>query len=406
MSSADSAKKLSLRLDGVSESATLKLNALVQSMRAKGEDVVNLTAGEPDFPVPDVAKAAVRDALDRNLSKYTPAAGVPELRELVAKKMNSQHPAFSSAPWVGADVVVTNGGKQSLFNLMLALLNPGDEVLIPAPYWLSYPEMAKLAGGVPKFIESDFARSYKITPDSLAAALTEKSRLLVLNSPSNPTGSVYSFEEYRALGEVLRTHPHGQGVWVVSDEIYDRILFNGHEFVSFLRACPELRERTVTVNGLSKSGAMTGWRLGWSVAPKLMTQALILLQGQSTSGISSLTQAAGCAVLKLPDSFYTEWTSIYRRRRDLALEILGTARKLKIVRPEGAFYVFVGIEAVQRPGESAEALAEALLVEGKVAVVPGTPFGAPGSLRLSFALDDRDLEKGCRRIADWVNARG
>lgn len=398
---------LSRRLDGVSESATLKLNALVQAMKAKGVDVVNLTAGEPDFPVPPAAKDAVRAALDADKSKYTPSPGIPELREAVAQKTNAQQPSVSEKqPWKAADVIITNGGKQALFNSFMALLDAGDEVLIPSPFWLSYPEMVKLAGGTPKFIHAPFSQGFKITPAQLKAALSGgRTKMLVLNSPSNPTGAMYSRAEFAALGEVLLTTPGSEGVWVISDEIYDRIVFNDRgdlPFVSFLDACPKLRDRTITVNGMSKSAAMTGWRIGWSVAPQLVTQGMNTLQGQSTSGINALAQWASVAALKLPESDFRSQVESFHRRRDLCLEILRKAAKLEIFIPAGAFYAFVGVGKYFRSGEDSMGFAERLLEGAKVAVVPGTPFGEPASIRLSFATDERSLREGCERIVKFV----
>ncbi len=399
-------KKLQIarRLDGVSESATLKLNAAVQAMKAKGEDVVNLTAGEPDFNVPDASKEAVVEALKANRSRYTPAAGIPELRTLIAEKTNRQQPSVAKDnPWKASDVIVTNGGKQALFNAFLALLDPGDEVLIPSPYWLSYPEMAKIAGGIPKFIHASFESGFKITPDQLKNALgTGSVKILVLNSPSNPTGAMYSREEYAALGEVLLNTPGAEGVWVMSDEIYDRITFGRVPFCSFLEAVPALRDRTITVNGMSKSAAMTGWRIGWSVAPQLVTQAMSTLQGQSTSGINALAQWASVAALKLPESTFASQIEIYRKRRDLILEILRKSSKIKVFVPDGAFYAFVGVGSCFRSGEESIAFAERLLEAAKVAVVPGTPFGEPEFIRLSFATDEKSLREGCQRILNFV----
>ncbi|MBC7385017.1 MAG: pyridoxal phosphate-dependent aminotransferase [Cryobacterium sp.] len=389
------------RLDGVSESATLKLNALVQAMRARGEDVINLTAGEPDFAPPEAAKAAIRKALDENRNKYTPVGGLPELRERVAKKTNAQQPEVVSrfGEWKGSDVVVSNGGKQAIYNVMMSLLNPGDEVIIPAPYWLSYPEMVKLAEGVPVFIQSREDRKFKIGVDELRAAVTPKTKILILNSPSNPTGSTYTKGEFEAIGAYLvKEAPH---VWVISDEIYDRILFQDGKFHSFLDAAPELRNRAVTVNGLSKSAAMTGWRIGWTVAPPELTSAILTLQGQSTSGINSLAQYAGVAALDLPEDSFTEMVSAFKRRRRIALEILAKAAKLKVFPPEGAFYVFLGIEAFLKEGEDAMQLSETLIREAKVAVVPGGPFGAPLWVRMSIAMDDETLKKGCERLVSF-----
>jgi aspartate aminotransferase len=396
-----SSSVIAKRLDGVSESATLKLNALVQAMRARGEDIVNLTAGEPDFAPPEEAKAAVRRALDENRNKYTPVAGLPEIRERIAKKTNTQQPNVVSAhgEWKPSEVVVTNGGKQAIYNVMMALLNPGDEVLIPAPYWLSYPEMVKLAQGTPVIVPTTDENRFKVTVDALRRALTPKTKVLILNSPSNPTGTTYSRAEFEAIGKWVSEE--APGVWVLSDEIYDRILYGSEPFVSFLDAAPGLRNRSITVNGLSKSAAMTGWRIGWSVAPQELTQALLTLQGQSTSGINSLAQYAGIAALDLAEEKFAEMVTAFRRRRRMALEILAKAEKLKVVPPEGAFYVFLGIEAFLKAGEDSMQLSETLIREAKVAVVPGTPFGAPNWVRMSVATDDDTLRKGCERLVQF-----
>lgn len=407
---------ISKRLDGVSESATLKLNSMVQAMRASGVDVVNLTAGEPDFNVPEEAKQAVIEALNSNKSKYTPVGGIPELRKLVAEKTNRQQPSLAKLrAWTPEDVIVTNGGKQALINAFFALLDSGDEVIIPSPFWLSYPEMVKLAGGTPRLVRSSFESGFKMTPAQLREAILEgrgRVKMVVLNSPSNPTGVMYSRAELAALGQVLVDLPEASRVWVISDEIYDRITFGQIEFCSFGDACPALRERMITVNGMSKSAAMTGWRIGWTVAPKVVTQAMLTLQGQSTSGINALAQWASVAALKMPESAFSSQVESFRKRRDLTLEILGKAGKLKIVAPQGAFYVFVGVGNYLKPDSSKDsngakedslAFAERLLEGAKVAVVPGTPFGESEFFRISFALDEKSLRTGCQRIVDFLS---
>jgi aspartate aminotransferase len=389
------------RLDGITESATLKLNAAVQALKAKGVDVVNFTAGEPDFMVPEPAKEAILEAVKTNKSKYTAAAGIPELRQAVAEKTNRQQTGLD---WKPENVVVTNGGKQALFNTFMALLDPSDEVLIPSPYWLSYPEMVKIMGAVPKFIEAPLSQGFKISPEQLERALASgpkaqnSVKMLILNSPSNPTGAMYSKAEYAALGAVLKRH---ERVWVVSDEIYDRITFTQEPFCSFLNACPELRERTVTVNGMSKSAAMTGWRIGWSVAPKVVTQALVTLQGQSTSNVNALAQWASVSALKLPESYFENNRIQYLRRRDLCLDILRKNGKIDLFTPGGAFYLFVGVKRALKSGEDSIGLAERILEQAQVAVVPGTPFGAAEFIRLSFASDERSLQEGCERLVKF-----
>jgi aspartate aminotransferase len=392
---------LARRLDGVSESATLKLNAMVQQMKAQGIDVVNFTTGEPDFPPLEAAKEGAIEAVRANKSKYTPAPGLPELRELVAARTNRQQPKIAK-PWTMKEVVVSNGGKQAIFNTFLALIDPGDEVLIPSPYWLSYPEMVKLAGGIPKYITASYERDYKITPEQLKAAIGPKVKAIVFNSPSNPSGAMYSKKEFRALADVLGALPENDRLWVVSDEIYDTITFGSEPFCSFLDAAPELQSRVITVNGLSKSGAMTGWRIGWSVAPPMITDALITLQGQSTSGICSLTQAAGIAALKRPEAELAQLAKPFHHRRALALEILKKPAKIKVFAPQGAFYFFLGIGAYLKSGEDSFGFATRLLENARVAVVPGTPFGEPECVRISFATDDKSLEEGCRRIVGFL----
>lgn len=404
---------LAKRLNGVSESATLKLNAMVQSMKAQGVDVVNLTAGEPDFNVPDESKVAIRKALDENKSKYTPVLGIPELRAAILEKTHAQQPEIAKQnPWKADEVLVTNGGKQALYNAFMALLNPGEEVLIPSPFWLSYPEMVKLAEGKPVTVDTKFEEGFKLKPETLKRAIADSAsrtggagpKVLVLNGPGNPTGVGYSADELRALGKVIveaRDAGKAKNLWVISDEIYDRIAFDGKPFVSFGAACPELRDQLITVNGMSKSAAMTGWRIGWSVARKELTSAMMTIQGQCTSGINSLAQWASLAALKLPESAFKHQVESFQKRRDLTLEILGKAGKIKVVRPTGAFYVFVGIGAYLRASEDSMGFAERLLQDAKVAVVPGTPFGAPDFCRLSYATDEASLAKGCERLVEF-----
>ena len=392
---------LSNRVKNLQESATLKINAQVNKLKQEGKAIFNLTAGEPDFPAPEAAKNAVIEALKQNLSRYTPTPGIPELRELVAAATNRAQPTLAQmTPWKASHVIVTNGGKQALFDVVLALVERDDEVLICAPYWLSYPEMVKAAEAKSVILETRLEKNYKIDPAQLEKAITPKTKLLFINSPSNPTGTLYTRSELQALGAVLEKHPR---VWVVSDEIYDRIDFNPGTWCSFLEANPQLRNRAVTVNGLSKSGAMTGWRIGWSVTPESLTPALIALQGHSTSGICSLSQAAAVATLKLPSSFFEPQLKEYLHRRNLALEVLRKSAKIKVYEPAGAFYLFLNMEAVLAENQNADGFAEKLLQEIQVAVVSGVDFGAPQSIRLSFATDEKTLLTACTRIVDYCN---
>lgn len=394
--------KFADRLDGVTESATLRLNAMATQLKSQGIDVVNLTAGEPDANVLDPIKAAVEKALRENRSKYTPVPGIPDLRAAIAQKTNLQQPKIAS-PWTGKNVVVTNGGKQAIYNVIQAMVNPGDSVQFITPYWLSYPEMVKLAGGKPEALEPTDRKTFKLSPKELEEALHAKVKLFILNSPSNPAGVTYSLEEYQKLGEIFqKALDNGHDFYILSDEIYDRIVFTEAPFVSWLRACPGLQSRTITVNGLSKSSAMTGWRVGWSVASEEMIQVLSTLQGQQTSGISSLTQYAAVEALRLPDTDYQPMVQKFKDRQKLTLSILNKFKKMKWVSPEGAFYFFLDMSSYLKRGETAAPLAERLLSEAHVAVVPGEPFGAPNWIRISFALDERELVKGLEKMHQFL----
>jgi aspartate aminotransferase len=279
------------------------------------------------------------------------------------------------------------------------LIDRGDEALVIAPYWLSYPEMVKAAEGKSKILQTQQANQYKINPDDLEKAISPATKLLFLNSPSNPTGTLYSKTELQAIGKVLENHPK---VWIISDEIYDRIDFTG-EWCSFLKANPKLRDRTVTVNGLSKSGAMTGWRIGWSLTPEVLTKALIALQGHSTSGICSLSQAAAVAALKLPKSDFEPQRKEYLHRRNLALELLKKSAKMRVYEPAGAFYLFLDLQAFMKGEENADGFAEKLLQQIQVAVVSGVDFGAPTCVRISFATDENTIRTACERLVEFCN---
>ena len=385
----------SKRVSELQESATLKINAIANQLKQEGKTILNLAAGEPDFPADDEAKDAVIEALEKNMSKYTPTPGLPELRELIAAKTNLQQPSLNS--WKSSNVMVTNGGKQALFNVILTLIEKGDEVVIPAPFWLSYPEMVKVAEGVSKFIPSTLESRFKISAPDLERAISPKTKMLIINSPSNPTGAIYSRAELVAIGDVLARHPQ---VWVVSDEIYDRLDYSQEGWTSFLEANPQLRDRTIIVNGMSKSGAMTGWRVGWSVSPDSVTPKLNALQGHSTSGICSLSQAAAIATLKLPLNRFELHRKEYLNRRNLALEVLRKSAKIKVDEPQGAFYFFVDLSEVLVRNDADE-FVQRLLKDEQVAVVSGVDFGAPKCVRLSFATDLQTLLSGCQRLVDY-----
>lgn len=387
------------RMKGVSESATLKLNALANQLRAQGVDIVNLTAGEPDFAPSEEAKSAIVESVKLNRSKYTPTAGIPELRELIAKKTNIQQPSVASQKaWTSKEVVVSNGGKQAIFDTLMVTLNPGDEVIIPAPYWLSYPEMVKLCGGTPMILETREEDGFRMRPEALTSAITAKTKAILINSPSNPTGVGYSREQLAALGAALADHPSKAQPIVISDEIYDVITYSGYKFCSFLEACPQLRDRVVTVNGLSKSGAMTGWRVGWTLAQPAITELLQTLQGQSTSGINSLAQYAAVAALQVGPEWFEAHRKSLEARRNTALELLRSNSKIRVIAPDGAFYLFVNVSSALKAGEDSMKFAEHALEQAKVVVVPGTPFGAPEWVRISFALDEKQLRLGIERL--------
>ncbi len=405
------------RLDAVVESATLRLNGMVQRMKAQGLEVANFTTGEPDFPVRAEIKKAVMEAIEADRSKYTPVAGIPGLRSAVAREQSLVHSSLPS--WKAAEVVVSNGAKQAIFNALFALVNPGEQVLIPAPYWLSYPEMAKLADGDPLILATDVKDGYKLKPELLRETLEslrkrgKVARVLLLNSPSNPTGAVYTREQMQALGKVIQEHQSvtDEKLWIISDEIYEKLIYPGHEFVSFLSACPELRSQTVTVNGLSKSAAMTGWRVGWSLAEESLSKKMEVIQGQVCSGINSLVQWGALAALDLQedarkaggDAELKRQMSEYTRRRNRVFEILSRSKVLGLWNPEGAFYFLVDVSRAFLPGETAEAYCERVLEKAQVALVPGTAFGAPTTVRMSFATDMETLEQGCLR---WVSMEG
>ena len=407
--------QLSMRLGSVKESATLRLNGMVQKMKAQGIDVANFTTGEPDFPVREEVKQAVISAVHANRSKYTPVAGIPELRQAVADEMSFRQSQLDR--WNSSHVVVSNGAKQAIFNALFCLVNPGETVLVPAPYWLSYPEMVRMVGGEPETLQMTVSEGYRLQAEVLASALQKARqesrvvRALFLNSPSNPTGAILSREDLTAIGQVIREHQAQvkETLWVISDEIYDQLVFPGSESVSFLNACPDLVNQTVTINGLSKSDSMTGWRVGWSVTRTDLSKKMEIVQGQMTSGIASLVQWGALAALDLKknlraksqvDSHFEAQLDEYRKRRDRAYAVLSQSQVLDLFMPQGAFYLFVGVNRAFSSGEDSVQYCERVLEKARVALVPGEAFGAPQCVRLSFATDLKTLEEGCQR---WVS---
>lgn len=388
---------LSHRVTQIKPSATMAVNAKATELRAAGHDIINLSVGEPDFETPDFIKAAAIEAINANFTKYTAADGIPELKEAIISKLaNDNQLSYESN-----QIIVGNGVKQCLFNLTQALLSEGDEAIIPAPYWVSYPAMVELAGAKPVFVSAPMSQNFKITAEQLEAAITPKTRLLFLNSPSNPTGKAYTADELQALGEVLLRHPD---VTITVDDIYEYILW-GHAFASLLNVSPTLSDRVVVMNGVSKAHAMTGWRIGYAAGPIELINAMKKIQSQSTSNPCSISQKAAVAALRADRSFFTPMLAAYKERHDLVFSALDQMGLVSVLPSDGTFYSFPDVSDVIKKHELKDdvALCEFLLEKANVAVVPGTAFGAPGFLRISFATSNEILEKALERLAPLFN---
>jgi len=367
-------------------------------LRAQGRDIISLGTGEPDFDTPDHIKKAAVEAIDAGKTKYPPVDGTAELKNAIVRKFREENQLDYSA----AQIIVANGAKQCLFNLLVSLLNPDDEVILPAPYWVSYPDMIKLADGQPVILNATAATDFKITAKQLQSSLTNQTRLLIINSPSNPTGKVYTAEEYRALADVLIEHPK---VMIVCDDIYEHIYWGEKPFCTLLNVCPELTGRTVVINGVSKAYAMTGWRIGYAAGPQDMITAMRKVQGQSTSGACSISQAAATAALEGPQDCITQMRTEYKRRYEYLHDALNQIDSVECEDCDGAFYTFPSFKAViaRMPDIRDDVeLAAWLLENAAVSLVPGTAFGAPGHLRLSFATSMENLQTGIARIKDAI----
>ncbi len=387
------------RMAAVKPSPTGAVLALVAELRAAGRDLISLGAGEPDFDTPQHIKDAAIGAINAGHTKYTPIAGTPALKAAIQKKFAREN----GLDYETSQILVTSGAKQALFNLCLALLGPGDEAIIPAPFWVSYPDMVRIAGAEPVIIGTGIEQDFKITPRQLASAITSNTRLLILNSPSNPTGASYSQSELAALGDVLQDHP---GIVVLSDDIYEHIHWGHDPFVSFAAACPALMGRTVTTNGVSKAYAMTGWRIGYAAGPGELIKAMTTIQSQSTSNPCSVSQAAAVAALEGDQACVAEMTAAYRARHDYIVAALNEIPGIECRAGEGTFYAFPKVQAAldARGLRSDVELVEFLLNEADVACVPGSAFGAPGYVRLSFACSMGQLEESVQRIKRAVTA--
>ncbi|MCE5387182.1 MAG: pyridoxal phosphate-dependent aminotransferase [Acidithiobacillus sp.] len=390
--------RLSHRVGAVRPSPTLAVTARAAELQRQGKDIVSLGAGEPDFDTPEPIKAAAIEALALGQTKYTAVGGTPELKAAIIAKFARDN-GFQFSP---KEILVSVGGKQSFYNLCQALLDPGDEVLIPAPYWVSYPDMVLLAEAKAVILPTDSHTHFKINPEQLAAAITPRTRLLVLNSPSNPSGIAYEAAELAALGEVLRQHPQ---VWVATDDMYEKILFGQRKFVNIVNVCPDLLDRSIVLNGVSKAYAMTGWRIGYCAAPAPLIAAMETIQSQSTSNPCSIAQAAARAALDSGDTLLGEMMQAFSRRHHLVFTRLEKMPGVSVLPSDGTFYSFPGFqEVLARKGMSSDLeLAEALLEVG-VALVPGSAFGSPGHLRLSFATSDQALEKALDRIEAYLRS--
>ncbi len=385
------------RIQRVKPSPTLAVTALAAQLRAEGRDVIGLAAGEPDFDTPDHVKQAAIEAIQNGFTKYTAVDGMPSLKQAIINKFSKDNGLNYSAE----QILVSCGGKQSFFNLAQALLNPGDEVIIPAPYWVSYPDMVMLADGEPVIIEADQSQHFKITPAQLEAAITDKTRLFVINSPSNPSGKAYTLDELKALGEVLLKYPQ---VVVATDDMYEHIIWSEGGFSNILNACPDLYDRTIVLNGVSKAYAMTGWRIGYGAGPADLMKNMKKVQSQSTSNPTSISQVAAQAALEGDQSRLAEMNTAFKQRHDFVLAELQKMAGVDVTPSDGTFYIFPGFHGVMdKMGITDDVkLSEKLLAEAEVALVPGSAFGTNGHLRISFATDMATLEKALQRIGDFI----
>jgi aspartate aminotransferase len=385
---------LANRVGQVTPSLTLAIDAKAKALRASGIDVCSFAAGEPDFDTPTHIKEAAKLALDQGKTKYTAAAGIIELKQAITAKLKRDN----QLDYTPDQIIVTNGGKHSLYNLMMALLNSGDEVIIPIPFWVSYPEMVKLAEGKPIFVMTSEANGYKITPAQLEAAITPKTKLFILNSPSNPTGMVYTPDEIKALAQVLLRHPQ---VMIVSDEIYEKIIYDPAQHISIGSLSPEMYDRTIISSGFAKAYSMTGWRVGYLAGAREIIKAATSIQGHSTSNICTFAQYGAIAALNESQACVEEMRLSFAAKREVMYTGLCQIPKLTCLKPDGAFYLFPNISQL---GLSSMEFAEMLLEQQQVAIIPGIAFGVDTNVRLSYATDIETIKKGCDRISKFVQS--
>ncbi len=387
------------RVVGAKPSATKEMTRMANQLKREGKSVIALSQGEPDFPTPEHVREAGKRAIDRNESRYTDVAGTLDLREAVVRKFDRDH----GLKYTPEQIQVGCGAKQILYNALQATINPGDEVIVPTPAWVSYPEMVLLAGGKPVIVRCGARAGFKITPEQLKEAITPRTKWVMLNSPSNPSGAVYSHQELAALGEVLLRHPQ---VWMMADDIYEKIRYEDTPFATPAAVTPELASRTLTINGVSKAYAMTGWRVGFGAGPVELIKAMNLVQSQSTSHTSSISQAAATAALDGPMDFLPQFVDAFRRRRDSVVTKLNAIDGVSCALPSGAFYAFPGVQGLLGRRDKLNQLISTdtdlalyLLREAGVAIVPGTAFELPGHLRFSYAASDEDLNEALKRVA-------
>jgi aspartate aminotransferase len=385
--------KLAARIGDVTPSLTLAIDTKAKAMKREGIDVLSFSVGEPDFDTPAHIRAAAEAALDQGKTRYGAVAGEPRLREAIAHKLQKDN----ALPYQPENIVVTNGGKHSLFNLLMTLIEPGDEVIIPAPYWVSYPEMVKLAGGTPVIVSTTVEGGFKISPEQLQQAITPRTRMFILNSPSNPTGMVYAPAEVRALAAIVAQHD----IWVVSDEIYEKILYDGAEHLSIGAVSPELFEKTIVSSGFAKTYAMTGWRIGFLAAPLPIVKAVSTLQGHSTSNVCTFAQYGAIAAYEGSQDCVTEMVNAFAERRKVVLDYVNAIPGFACPPPNGAFYVFPNIGKL---GVKSLDFCDALLEKKQVAAVPGIAFGADDCIRLSYAASLDAIHEGMQRLTDFVNS--
>ncbi|MFA5063209.1 MAG: pyridoxal phosphate-dependent aminotransferase [Candidatus Omnitrophota bacterium] len=385
--------RLAKRLKNVKPSSTLAITSKAKKLKAEGFDIVTLAAGEPDFDTPDFVKAAAIEAINNGFTKYTPTTGIPELKQLISAKFKEDN----SLEYAPNQIVASCGAKHSIFNALLALVNPGDEVLIPSPYWVSYPEMANLCDGAIRYIQTQAGKDFKFNAQDLKKAVSAKSRVLILNSPSNPTGCVYEKEELEAIAEICVKNK----VFVISDEIYEELIYDGLKHTSIASLNKDIYDLTVTVNGFSKSFSMTGWRLGYLGAPVHIAEAISRLQDHSTSNPNSIAQKAAIAALKGPRDFFQEIRAQFQERRDYCINRIQAMPKITAIVPKGAFYIFCDIS---KTGLKSTEVANQLLEKKYLSIIPGNGFGADDFIRLSFAASSEQLEKGMDRLESWLKA--